>query len=302
MLSILTSQKNFSDQWVGHQKLNQLGLHTARMRLAAFAVAARRVQIAWRTGKWRAQFARDGFIKVENFLPEDDFARLQKEVSDISEQTRQQTPYAQNMKPGFGKPINHDWGVDRFDGGTLNRFIATDRATMPETYAFTKNKMLQTLCRTIVGLPLRPSNVRIYELVHGNETANHDLQKDFHRDTFFTAMKFWYFIDPVTLDNGPFIYVPGSHKLTANRLEWEHQQAMTAVNRSTATQGGSFRITQAEMTAMGLPDPVTMTVPANTMLMADTLGFHRRGDAKPGTSRLSIYSSNRPAPFFPIAI
>jgi len=302
MFSLLTSQKNFSDPWVGNEKLNRLGLHKIRMQMAAAAVSLRRAQISWRTGQWRQQFARDGFIKVENFLPEDDFARLQQEVTKIAEQTRQLSPYETNTIPGFGPPITHDWGIDRFDGGTLNRFIKTDRANMPETHAFTRHKKLQTLCRTIVGLPLRPSNVRIYELVHGNETANHDLQKDFHRDTFFTSMKFWYFVNPVTPDNGPFIYVPGSHKLTRERLEWEHQQAVFAATNPSPNRGGSFRISAAELATMDLPEPITLTASANTLVIADTLGFHRRGDAKPGTSRLSIYSSNRPSPFFPIGI
>jgi len=301
MFSLLTSQKNFNDPWVGSQKLNHLGLHKIRMQMAAAAVSLRRGQVSWRTGQWRQQFARDGFLKVENFLPEDDFRRLEEEVIKASEHARQLTPYKTNMVPGFGRPIDHEWGTDRFDGGTLNRFIKTDRANMPETHAFTRHKKLQTLCRTIVGLPLRPSNVRIYELVHGNETTNHDIQKDFHRDTFFSSMKFWYFIDPVTADNGPFIYVPGSHKLTQERLEWEQQQAMKAVNGSPQI-GGSFRISQAEMTAMGLSEPLTLTAKPNTLVIADTLGFHRRGDAKPGTRRLSIYSSNRPSPFFPIGI
>ncbi len=303
VLSLLTSEKSFTNPWVGSERLNQIGLHKARMRLAAFNATLRKSQVFYRTGQWRKQFARDGFIMVENFLPENDFFRLQKEVSNAADQARQRTPSENSLTRGFGAPKAREWGIDRFDGGTLNRFIHTDRATMPETLAFSKNRKLQSLCRTIVGLPLRTSNVRIYELVHGNDEVNHDLQKDFHRDTFFSSMKFWYFINPVGIDDGPFIYVPGSHKLTPERLDWEHKQALHASKDApNEIKGGSFRISPSALKAMNLPAPVTLTAKANTLVMADTLGFHRRGDARPGTSRLSIYSSNRPYPFSPFGI
>ena len=39
---------------------------------------------------------------------------------------------------------------------------------------------------------------------------------------------------------------------------------------------------------------------ANTLVLADVFGFHRRGSALPGRQRLSIYGWNRPYPFLPI--
>ena len=36
-----------------------------------------------------------------------------------------------------------------------------------------------------------------------------------HRDTFFRALKFWFFLRPVQREDGPFEYVPGSHRLDA---------------------------------------------------------------------------------------
>lgn len=305
MFSLLTSNRSFDDPWIGHETLISKGLHGHRMRAAALCNASRRWQVAWRRNPHTRSVRKDGYVAILDFLPQEAFVRLRDEVLHTAEHVRQIAPPRENLKAGFQPPEPADWGYDRFDGGTLNRFIRTDPATMPELARFCHNSALSNLSRIIVGLPVRPGNVRIYETINGDETKNPDIQKDFHRDTFFSSMKFWYFLDAVTEENGPFVYVPGSHKLTPKRIEWENQRAQAAIAQKRTTGsagGGAFRIGESELSALDLPAPKTLTVPANTMVIADTLGFHRRGDALPGSRRISIYSSNRPMPFVPFGL
>lgn len=305
MYSLFTSSWNFNDPWIGHLGLVENGLHGYRMKAAAACAAFRRWQVAWRRNPHAKAVQADGYVAIPDFLPNDVFGRLLKEVHDAAEQVREICPVRDNRKPGFQPQEHHAWGYDRFDGGTLNRFIKGDAQKLPELHAFSRRSELSNLSRLIVGLPIKPQYVRIYETYNGDEERNHDIQKDFHRDTFFSSMKFWYFLEPVEEDDGPFVYVPGSHKLDRPRMQWENAQARAAVNKRLKTGsagGGSFRITEEEMSALGLPAPKRLTVAANTMVIADTLGFHRRGDAKPGRRRLSLYSSMRPAPFLPFGL
>ena len=51
---------------------------------------------------------------------------------------------------------------------------------------------------------------------------------------------------------------------------------------------------------MGLPEPVAVAVPANTLVLADTVGFHRRGQAQDERPRRAIYVYMRTNPFNPI--
>ena len=51
---------------------------------------------------------------------------------------------------------------------------------------------------------------------------------------------------------------------------------------------------------LGLPQPVSLSCPANTLVLADVFGFHRRGAALPGRQRLALYGWNRPYPFLPV--
>ena len=99
-----------------------------------------------------------------------------------------------------------------------------------------------------------------------------------HADTFHPTVKAWLFLTDVAEDAGPFTYVPGSHRLTAERLAWERRMSLAARQSANAEiRQGSFRIDPAELPSLGLPPPRAFAVPANTLVVADTFGFHARG-------------------------
>ena len=47
---------------------------------------------------------------------------------------------------------------------------------------------------------------------------------------------------------------------------------------------------------------MALTCPANTLVLADVFGFHRRGRALQGRERLALYGWNRPYPFLPLEL
>ena len=106
----------------------------------------------------------------------------------------------------------------------------------------------------------------------------------------------------VAEDAGPFTYVPGSHRLTAERLAWERRMSLAARHSSNAEiRQGSFRIDPAELPSLGLPQPRGFAVPANTLIVADTFGFHARGPSTRPSLRVEIWAYGRRSPFLPWA-
>jgi hypothetical protein len=100
----------------------------------------------------------------------------------------------------------------------------------------------------------------------------------------------------------PFLYVPGSHRLTPQRLEWERQMALAACRRRHLPETGLVRaISRATLAELGLPPPRAVAVPANTLVVADTFGFHARGASARPTMRVEIWASGRRNPFLPWA-
>ena len=90
-----------------------------------------------------------------------------------------------------------------------------------------------------------------------------DPQTRLHADTFHPTAKAWLFLDDVADDQGPFSYVPGSHRLTPERLAWEYRQSLDA-RRSPERmhREGSLRIDESELASLGLPPARRFAVPA----------------------------------------
>jgi len=80
--TILTGAKSFADNPViGSPLLNRLGLHPARMLLSRAMAEMRRAPLGFAvSAEDKAAFRRDGFLVKQDFLPDDHFKRLQKEV------------------------------------------------------------------------------------------------------------------------------------------------------------------------------------------------------------------------------
>ncbi len=280
---VFTTAKSFkSNPIIGSPTLNRLGLHVARVRLA-------RLMSGWRTAfmghliseDQKRQYRDTGFLKIENVLPADDFAHLRDEIIAFNGDLRRMVQGDTHTFQGL------------LDTATLNAMPACRRLLQDDS-------LLNTM--------MFGGYVRKYPMFFAHLVVNgadpgariSDPQKDFHADTFHPTMKAWLFLDDVTPENGPFHYVPGSHRLTPARLAWDHEMAVTGRNlENTYAQRGSFRISEAELAARGFASPIAFTVPANTLVMADTYGFHRRGDAAPGTSRLALYAYSRANPFNP---
>jgi hypothetical protein len=52
---------------------------------------------------------------------------------------------------------------------------------------------------------------------------------------------------------------------------------------------------------MGLPEPRVFAVPANTLVVADTFGFHARGPSSGKSLRVEVWAYGRRSPFLPWA-
>ena len=127
---------------------------------------------------------------------------------------------------------------------------------------------------------------------------DNDEQKVYHSDTFFHCVKFWYFPLEVEKDDGPFWYVPNSVVLTPELIAWHEarvkdlREGQVEEWRGPGHREGSFRISPEELAFLGLkPEPVC--VEPDTLVVANTHGFHRRGDVATPKHRLSIHGSIR---------
>src|SRR5438270_2272 len=139
----------------------------------------------------------------------------------------------------------------------------------------------------------------VQTILTGRAEGAPDPQLELHSDTFHPSLKAWLFLTDVTDNQGPLTYVAGSHRLTPKRLEWEKARSIDIRNSDRLSQRGSLRIRPDELGALDLPQPTRFAVPANTLVVIDTCGFHARGGSNGPTVRPEIWAYVRRTPFLP---
>jgi hypothetical protein len=282
---LLTGAKSFNDNPIlGNRKLNELGLHAGRVQLAAALAAARRRRLAHLVSDAdRAAFDRDGFVVKPNFLPPDRFAAL------VAQAKAYRGPARETVQ---GDAVTRRIPID---GQVLANVPAADALLdMPEW---------RGLLRYVGSADAEPI-VYIQTILSHVIDGTPDPQLTLHADTFHPTVKAWLFLTDVTEDDGPFTYVPGSHRLTAQRLAWERRTSigineLGTTDHERLTRRGSFRVDAATLDALGLPPPRACAVAANTLVVADTFGFHARGASARPSVRVEIWAYGRRSPFLP---
>ena len=280
---LATGTKSFErNAVIGSRRLNEWGLHAARVALAYRLAQARRRQLAGLVSEDdRTAFDRDGFVLRPNFLPAEQFAALIAQVR------------------AYRGPLR-----EISEGDTIMRKIALDSralAALPALGAILQSSDWRGLVRYAGSRDAEPV-VWVQSILRHACSGPADPQTFLHADTFHPTVKAWLFLTDVAEDAGPFTYVPGSHRLTRQRLKWERRMSLSARHSPNAEdRQGSFRIDPTELASLGLPQPRTFAVTPNTLIVADTFGFHARGPSERPSLRVEIWAYGRRSPFLPWA-
>ena len=280
-LQLATGAKSFVDNpLIGSKALNRRGLHLKRVRLAHRMAEARRERLARQLpAELRQRFDRDGFVEIRDFLPSDQFARL---------------------RDGFLK--GEFPAREHRQGDTITRRVAIGPEMLhaiPDLGDLFRDRRWRGLMRYVASNRSKPFYY-LQTIFAGVEDGPPDPQVNLHSDAFQPSLKAWFFLTDVADDEAPLTYVPGSHRLTAAREKWEQQRSVRVLEEGDRlSQRGSLRIEPDELAALGLPQPHRFAVPANTLVVADTYGFHARGRADRPTVRAEIWAYSRRSPFLP---
>lgn len=281
LIELFTSAKSFRDNpLIGSRRLNRLGLHRWRLRLAHHLTARRRRRLAGLvTAADRAAFERDGYVVHRDLLPPAVFDTLRARLL---------------AHGGAAREMQQ--------GDTITRRIAVDDLLLrqvPELRALIDEPRWSGLTRYVAGYGRAPW-LYVQTILNRVTDDEPDPQTRLHADTFHPTMKAWFFLTDVPADQGAFCYVPGSHRLTPARLAWESAKSLSAARGADRLSArGSLRVDEGELPGLGLPAPMRLAVPANTLVVADTFGFHARGPSSGPSIRIELWGYDRRNPFLP---
>ena len=262
--------------------LNRAGLHRWRVAVAHAASKRRRDALAPRiSADERAQFEENGFVVRENALPADLFEALTEELETVPRT-------AWEMRQGHALTRLMLLPTDKADtsaAAKARRFLRAPAVRALVGYVSGRTGGYSPLIQTIANHP-------------GLDAP--DPQNILHADTFHPTAKFWLFMHDVAADEGPLSYVPGSHRLTPERLDWEHAQSIAASEAGDLHEApGPFRIAEDDLSALGYGPLTSLPVKGNTLVVADTFGFHARTPTRMPTVRTELHAMLRRNPFMP---
>jgi hypothetical protein len=283
LLQVATKAKAFRDNPViGSPWLNRHGLHIARKRLAHRLAAGRRRQLeSSMTAEDRAAFLRDGYLVKPDFLAPAAFEALRAEVFAREAAAR-----------------------ESLDGYTMTRLIPLDAIALSDLPA-TRAALLTPRYLGLhhyIGSFRRLPWLYVQTIYSAVRPGPPDVQSFFHADTFHPTVKSWLLLTPVAGHEAGFTYIPGSHLANRRHLAWERRVSITAhLGQDRLTGEGSLRISEAELARLGYAPPRKLEAQPNTLIIADTSGFHRRGLAEGFACRISIWAQSRGSPFLPWA-
>ncbi len=252
--------------------LNRLGLQVARTVGARVVWRARRLHPDPSVAHLADELRATGLVVVHDALPQDDFDAVRSAADELLASTtpRLSDTHGSNLLQSIWRA-----DMDEERRAILDRFF-----TLP---------LLHRLGEAAEGWPQEPAAGRCLLQRVDQVAGAPDRESDAHSDTFFSTHKAWLYLTDVTEADGPLFYYPGSHRLTATSLRGIYRESVTAA-------AGARRIDERELEKRGL-ERVELLCPKNTLVVANTFGYHGRCQGRPPGSRTALHVELRTEPF-----
>ncbi len=256
--------------------LNAVGVQVLRTLFGRTIYNMRRFPVPSELRQQARDLRQEGILVLRDFVRKDQFSALQEECFRL-------------LDSDDAPRVVHDHG-----GATLEQINLLEldrREDYPEVFALFKHPKLQALISVAEkrNVDFFKAHITLERLT--KQTTNDDREADLHVDTFFNTHKGWLYLDEVQLENSPLVYVPGSHQLRLGRLRRTYLESLGNNHRSR-------RIGVAELAEHGDSEEVYPCRP-NTLVIANTCGYHRRHSGDPGKQRTALHFAFRFNPFFP---
>jgi hypothetical protein len=254
---------------------NRLGLQVWRLLGKHLAWRCRKEAVAAEIRDSIDILERDGVLVIPDFLAPEDFIRVKQECELIK--------LGMPFEP-FRKVENGSLQVATFDLNNETDGLSAIRGCLQE------NPLIQRIaCTVIRRKAVAKPSVR-FSIYHktcaGEQEVDNDVENILHADLHTPTIKAFYYMDDVDESNGAFVYVKGSHRLSLNRIRHEYNLSLLTAKLKRgdeipqtllAVRGPNKRIKIADKHLQGLQE-TRIGGRANTLVIANNMGFHRRGE------------------------
>jgi hypothetical protein len=266
--------------FTGSVMANRLGYQVLRALGKRALWKLRTPSVSAEAAKYVRAMAEDGVVVIPDFLPPEQFAQIREE-------------YERAQSGLVFRPLPFYSSLESVKRGRIHAAgFPVEGAGFPRTIEFlVKNKLLWQIVSGVVRVPMRgiPSaQIDVYQK-RDEEAPDNDVETVLHADLHSTTVKAFLYLNDVEKSNGAFVYAKGSAHLTRSRLRHEYDISVRTAKYKRgdsdidpdllAVRGPNVRnvIRPEYMKAMNVVE-TSICGKANTLIIANNIGFHRRGD------------------------
>ena len=266
---------------------NRLGVPVLRTFLADILIKLRRFKNCRPKNDFENQLIKDGIVVIPNFLPDEEFKNLKSEFDNN---------IANSEKVEIVRKGSTQVNIREVDKNEYEKFPAMKK--------FARNKQLIRLISVGEGIKVvdELKKFNLEKTIFGDPNKDIDANVPFHADIHFHSHKVLFYMSDVTEEGGPFTYCKNSHLNNLSRLWFEFKRGQL---KDAHIEG--WRI-QQHLDKKFFNDyfrklknkEYKVACPANTLVIANVHGFHKRGESISGVERSLIRIPLRYNPLGPI--
>jgi hypothetical protein len=275
----------------GPVALNRAGFQVGRFVYMNLAWRLRSVPVDPEVDVWVERLIHDGCVLIPDFLPADVLQAVRREYDESFKRLAYEIPIVED-----DQIVEETLDVNRYHADfpvvqaalvhnpTLRAIVsgALRRPVHMRPRAFSKRWHLSEKPRDVIG----PGHIVGANYVHA--------------DVHFPTFKAWLFLSDTDRWNGALEFARGSHHMTAARLRYEYDASC----RVAASRGKDKNVpyaltrkpTDSQLGSMKIQCS-PLECKANTLVIGNMQGFHKRGEFQPGSLRealLLCFRNNEP--------
>lgn len=280
---------------VGSLVENRLGLQVFRTLSKGFTRSLRKGRVSSDIEPLVRVLERDGILVLPSFLEADRFRAIVDEFNAANAETELE-PY------------------QRAENARLyrNQLHVTDSPELfPVTRsAFQRNELLDRIVSSVIRRPVTTAPEILLDTYQCSnpDGEDNDIENILHADLHVPTIKMFFYLSRTDESNGAFVYAKGSHRLTWARLVHEYEMSVRQAKLARGLQVEQHLLERRSSLVRNIISPEhrrrmkiaesQVCVEANTLVIANNMGFHRRGEfnsARPRKALLINYRNAEPA-------
>ena len=290
----LSAETNGTPKVVRSPLLNAAGLQAIRTLLADL-LHRRRTRNGAQSA-WARTLADEGIVIIPDFLPAPVFADVQAEFRRALERASTSRLEKTATSHVFVQYEDSSKRVGRFEEGAIDHDYAI---VMPDDSDFPmirdhllESERLLRLIREVSGVSsVSADGGHLARMCLSTRAVSDDPQTELHEDIFCHDWRVWFTINAWSEENAAFMYAPRSHHLSPSRVALEYWNSVTNTR-----DGGSWRLGPRARRWLKV-EAKSICCPPNSLVVADTRGYHARGIFQQGHVREAIQMTFRLNPW-----